>query len=92
MLVVLLCNLLPFADVVTLGMFNKEMRHLSILLVSIFSLFLLDILPGSVNIINGRIKLWHKMKTRDCAEKPNKMELLCPMSILCILKVFRYTN
>jgi len=63
MLVVLLCNLLPFADVVTLGMFNKEMRHLSILFVSIFSLFLLDILPAPVNRINGRIKLWYKMET-----------------------------
>jgi hypothetical protein len=58
MLVVLLCNLLPFADVVTLGMFNKEMRHVSILLVSIFSSFLLDILPAPVNGINGRIILW----------------------------------
>jgi len=93
MLVVLLCNLLPFADVVTLGMFNKEMRHLSILLVSIFSLFLLDILPASVNIINGRIKLWHKMETIEIVQRNQiKWELLCPLSILCILKVFRYTN
>lgn len=45
-LVVLLSNLLPVAEVVTLGMFNKEMRCLSILLVLIFSLFLLSILPA----------------------------------------------
>jgi hypothetical protein len=57
MLVVLLSNLLPFADVVSLGMFNKEMRHLSILLVLICSLFLLGILPAPVNETNGRIKL-----------------------------------
>jgi hypothetical protein len=47
MLVVVLSNLLPFADVVTLGMFNKEMRHLSMWFL-IFSLFLFDILPAPV--------------------------------------------
>ena len=92
MLVVLLSNLLPFADVVTLDMFNKEMRHLSILLILIFSSFLFNILPAPANKTNGRIKLVQDRDYRDCAEKPNKMELLCPVSILCILKEFRYTN
>jgi len=57
-----------------------------------FSLFLLDILPAPVNETNGRIKLVQDGDYRDGAEKPNKMELLCPVSILCILREFRYTN
>jgi hypothetical protein len=91
-LVVLLSSLLPFAEVVTLDVFNKEMRHLSILLVLFFSLFLLDILPAPVNKTGGRLKLVQDGDYRDCAEKPNKVELLWPLSVLCILKEFRYTN
>jgi len=67
--VVLPSNLLPFAYVVTLGMFNKEMRHLSILLVLIFSFFLLDILPAPVNETNGRKKLWYKMETIEIVQR-----------------------
>lgn len=50
MLVVLLSNLLPVADVVTLDMFNKEVRHLSMLFL-IFSLFLFEISPAPVTTL-----------------------------------------
>lgn len=69
MLVVLLSNLLPFADVVTLDTFNKEVRHLSVLLVLIFSSFLFDILPAPANETNGRIKLWYKTETIEIVQR-----------------------
>jgi len=83
-MLVLLCNLLPFADVVTLGMFNKEMRHLSILLVSIFSLFLLDILSEPVNGTNGGIKLWYKMETIEIVQRNQIKWNVCAQCKFCV--------
>jgi hypothetical protein len=81
----LLSNLLPFADVVTLGMFNKEMRHLSIFLVLIFSFFLLDILPAPVNETNGGIKLWYKMETVEIVQRNQIKWNFCAQCQFCVL-------